>query len=68
MAIHPSEVSGLISPSDRRDMEPDEPACPLCGEPCGTPNVEAYEVAGVICCDDCAPEVLEANGQFGVGA
>lgn len=60
------------SPSDRRDQEPDY-FCPICGEDMNRgPNAEAFEVAEIICCDDCAEGELatyaEENGQFGVGA
>ena len=33
-----------------------------------SPNLEAFEVIGMILCDFCAEELLADNGQFGVGA
>lgn len=43
--------------------------CTECGEVVDTgPNVEAFELSGIACCDLCAEEIVEANGQFGVGA
>lgn len=33
-----------------------------------SPNVEAFELSGEIVCDECAEEVFEECGQFGVGA
>ncbi len=31
-------------------------------------NAEAYELCGDLVCHECAEEVFEDNGQFGVGA
>lgn len=42
--------------------------CPKCAGEIGCPNIEAYEISGEICCDECAEEVFEENSQFGVGA
>ena len=32
------------------------------------PNVEAFEIAAELVCDDCAEAIFEDNSQFGVGA
>ena len=42
--------------------------CSGCGDDDISPNVEAYEISGQILCDNCATQVFEDNGQFGVGA
>lgn len=47
----------------------DVPACcEVCGEEDISPNVEAFELSGEIVCDDCAEQIIEDNGQFGMGA
>lgn len=44
-------------------------SCARCGEDEEfSPNVEAFEISGELVCDDCAEEIFEDNGQFGVGA
>ena len=50
---------------------PKDNCCEICGEDmtdAGIANIEAYEISGKIVCDDCADEIFEENGQFGVGA
>jgi hypothetical protein len=42
--------------------------CEVCGENDFSPNIEAFEISGQIVCDECADEIFEQNGQFGVGA
>ena len=42
--------------------------CETCGEDDFSPNIEAFEISGQIVCDECAEEIFEQNGQFGVGA
>lgn len=45
--------------------------CERCGEDFGpdfSPNVEAFEMAAEVVCDECADEIFEANSQFGAGA
>jgi formylmethanofuran dehydrogenase subunit E len=42
--------------------------CEVCGESEVSPNIEASEISGKAVCDDCADEIFEENGQFGVGA
>ena len=51
------------------DETPDH-LCEHCGEPMDASevSVEAFELSGKILCPDCAEEVFEDNGQFGVGA
>lgn len=52
------------SPSDRADMEPDEPdaVCEDCGEflDATEVNVEAFEATGQMLCAGCANEAFEA--------
>lgn len=42
--------------------------CARCGEDDFSPSVEAFEMSGEICCENCADEIFEECGQFGVGA
>jgi len=42
--------------------------CPRCGEEDCSPNMEAFEISGEVMCDECAEDVFEDSGQFGVGA
>lgn len=42
--------------------------CEICGEEEFSPNIEAWEISGKLVCDECAEEIFEDNGQFGVGA
>jgi hypothetical protein len=43
-------------------------ACELCEETDISPDVEAFEVTGMILCSLCGADVLADHGQFGVGA
>lgn len=42
--------------------------CDCGGDDFGSVNVEAFELTGELYCEECAPEVIEEHGQFGVGA
>lgn len=42
--------------------------CGCTGDEFGGVNVEAFELTGDLYCDECAEQVIEDNGQFGVGA
>ena len=45
--------------------------CEVCGASWDydlQPVLEAFEISGQLVCDECAPDIFEANGQFGVGA
>lgn len=42
--------------------------CELCNSEEFNANVEAYEISGMIVCDECADQIFEENSQFGIGA
>ena len=49
-------------------MQKPSNCCHRCEETDFSPNIEAFEISGQIVCDECAEEIFEENGQFGVGA
>lgn len=65
-----SDPSGPDGVADGSPWYADAPkCCEACGEEIDGPyNHEAWDYTGEYYCDECAEQVIEDNGQFGVGA
>ena len=52
----------MTGPRFPRDPATDQSFCPECGDPDGSPSVEAFEVTGFSVCTDCATDLLAGEG------
>lgn len=63
-----------VTATEAREIEemfsghPVELECSLCCAPLDFPDPEAFDLERVICCADCAEEIIQSHSQFGVGA
>lgn len=52
----------MTAPRFPRDPATDQSFCPECGDPDGSPSVEAFEATGETVCTDCATDLLAGEG------
>ena len=53
----------MTGPRFPRDSATDQSYCPVCGDPDGSPSVEAFEVTGFSVCTDCATDLLAGEAE-----